>query len=335
MQNMNKKEFLLNIMILNIACGTVFLFCSWLLGVEKGFESYLLEVATHLITPTKLILYSFLLILYATIIEYVLRALQSYFERKSSPTIAILIVVFLYSLSHARHGWSGCVYAIPIGLITAYGFMHWKDWRILALWHIMWDLTTLAVFIFLALLGHSPYSDAVSFTYKKLQHEQGRIVYIPQTGWIDLVHYWGTQRRVCQIYEQLLQKKTNIELFSTYVDVFTLKHTRTVELTVPVLPISDKQKAQILARKAMLEEEEWQENSGFWIGMRLSAYSEEDIYSIDQALQDIPENTSFWKDCPQKNDPLPHDFSLSATNTQEKWPSFQTFMTKGLSYSRE
>ena len=129
--------------LLHLSCGSALIFFTVFLGVSEGFSSYLLEISAFTVSIEQLLLYVLFLCLYAVGIEFILRFIQSKIESAQGDKLALGLSALLYGLSHLRHGNEAFPYAFCIGLITAFAYQRWKDWRVLALWHIQWDLIAL------------------------------------------------------------------------------------------------------------------------------------------------------------------------------------------------
>jgi hypothetical protein len=329
------KENVRKIVILNVFCTMFFLVSSTIFGVSQGFESYLIEVAFFSASIQHLILYLCALLCYAIGIEFLLRTTQEWLAQRISAWLAVLIISALYALSHLRHGLTGCIYALPIGIIGAILYQKWRDWKIFALWHIQWNFGTVGLFIFFTLLNVSPYSDAVSYTYKRTLMKKERIVYRKEVGWIDSAHYWGAQRRACQFFAALQNGESKLEITTTYKDIIGIERTEHFSIsTQQHIEKNNTEKAKSLTLSVAKQEEATQATSSIWSGMRLSAWNKEDIRSVEVALHDITED-SFWNTCKENNKPMPQEFRPPKLEEDTKkceamWPSFSVFLQNGL-----
>lgn len=319
------------ILILNIQCGFLLVTISTMLGMSEGFESYMLEISTFASSLTDLVYYLLLLMIYALGIEYILRSAQKMITHKWGQYLGMSGAALMYGLSHLRHGWIALLYALSIGMITAYAYERWRDWKILALWHIQWDLLALGTFLAFALCNISPYAQAINYHYKQQLMHEGRIVYRPQVGWIDTAHYWGAQRRACEIYSHLKQGHTQINIKGLYKDVFGGVITHYFHLNLSHVDMDD---IELVAQESTLtlayQDEAYQAQADLWTGLRLSAWNAEDIRSVKAALSDMSDQF-FSLECQKRSGPLPQDFIPPYTQTDPNlWPAFRVFVESGL-----
>lgn len=321
-----------HVLILDVLCAVVFLSMSALLGMRGGFEHYLLEVSSFTTSTRSVLLYVILLCAYAVTIEYLLRSLQ---ERLSATTGAALMVATLYAVTHLRHGVTGFVYALPIGLITALLYARWGRWRVFALWHVQWDLGALFIFILLSMANVSPFADAVQYTYKAQLMSEGRIVYRADSGWIDTAHYWGTHRRACEFHAALERGVSTHRYTLVYRDLFGIEHAESFSLGPRASPAVDPaEEAKSLTLTAALSDEAHQATASVWSGMRLSAWNPEDIRSVRAALSDI-RDPGFWSTCGERTRPMPTGFRPMGVEEdpqrgRDLWPTFEAFVRTGL-----
>ena len=328
-------DYLRKILTLNLLCGLWLLSSAFLLGIQEGFESYLLEISLFTLSIETLFVYCCGLCIYSLSIEFILRFIQRALSKKMNAVVTIILTALVYTLCHWRHGWSGVVYALPIGVITAWKYHRWRDWKVFAFWHLQWDFLALSTFIILSMFNIPPYSDAVQFSYKKSLMKAHRVVYREGAGWIDTAHYWGAHRRACDFHKELLAGRNQMNVLIIYKDLFGLKGTDQFTLySDPRSPKNIRERAKSLTLRAALREETWQAESSYLSGMRLSAWSSEDIRSVKVALSDI-QSDQFWSECAQRQRPMPKDFMPIGIEKDEQkrdalWPTFQDFVKAGL-----
>ena len=182
---------LFRIFLLNIFAGSCLLIL-FIFPNETASQFYYSEIARNSINFKDLIIYALSLIVYALSVELILRRfLQEKIHNakfRYGTAAAIILPAFVYSLIHLRYGLIPCVYSLLVGMVVGVAYWKFRDWKVLAMWHIQWDLTALSFTIFLAMLGTPGITESFMQVYKSEQIAQGKIVFDENWGWLDPSH---------------------------------------------------------------------------------------------------------------------------------------------------
>ena len=316
--------------LLNLAGGMCFLICSKVMGVADGFDSYLSEAGSHLVSPQAAIAYALYLVAYASTMELCLRFIQRKLLTWVKLSTAGAVVALLYAICHLHHGWTGFVYALLVGSVTAYCYSRWRDTLSLVVWHVQWDLGTIFVFGVLALCNQPPYVTSLNYHYKLRLHQHNRIVYQTSVGWIDAAHYWGAQRWACELHQQLKDDVKVAHITIQQKDLLGLL--RSNHIAVERQPTTEPLHSEVLQLTFEVAEqhERWQASSAIWTGLRMSGGSNEDMRSVSSALREIEEiGERFWERCEVRLRPMPEGF-LPPNIQAEPWPTYVDFSLRGL-----
>lgn len=280
----------------------------WALGARgeawralESFEPYLDEVARHATSLSSLAVYGVLLVCYAVGVEWVLRCVvQERLVRRSRAMLGAALAVGLYTMIHARYGWVPGVYGFGVGLVGAWSYWRRRDWRVLALWHVQWDGVAVSAVLLWAALGPGPPRDAVNLAYKATLVEAGRLQHHADHGWVDVAHYYGAQRRLCEVVSRLgreVVEGEQLEVLGRFerLDGVVVVHRSNWRALGDV---SDAMEAgAALVWEVAVEEESFQERAPWWSGLPLSAWSFEDLPSVSLALDDALSQEDFLGRC--------------------------------------
>lgn len=252
--------------------------------------SYLEEIAGASGSWGRLALYACSLLLYALVVEVALRGgLQGWLQRRLGAWPAVLLTALLYGALHLGHGAANAAYAAALGL-----WLGWWRWRgvpthLFVLWHMQWDMLALGLTLAWALLAPGAARSAVLLAYKAEQVQAGRLQLHPAHGWLDAAHYHGTQRRICQLWrrwpQQAPQLHTERVCFAR-LDGSPWCPQRSYRLD-PLPPQEALPAAASLSLDAAWREEQAQERAPLWYGLRLSAWSFEDLPSAQAAALEL------------------------------------------------
>ena len=325
-------QVLEKVLFLNVFGALCFLLFAWVgTGTEGHFSSYVAEVARHSIRKQDLLIYIVYLLLYAVGIEFILRSIQSRVSEQRGSYVGIVVVAILYAVLHQRHGTWASAYALCLGLICATAYHRWRNWPTLAVWHVQWDLGTLAVYFVLAMYNVSPFAPSISYYYKRSLMEKGRILYHDKIGWIDAAHYWSTYKRVCYLTENNRYAEDTVVIPVHYRDLWGFEHA--VSMTVQHPKNTEHpphEQIKEIVWLAAIEEEKMQAAAPIWSGLRLSAWNSEDLRSTRAALDGI--SPSFFNDCQTWLGVMPSDFQPEQTQQQQydKWPTREAYLMSGL-----
>ena len=166
----------------------------WLVGggADGGLAPYFGAVARAALSPQALILYIVAITTYSIILEFCLRrVLQESIHTAKAPWLRPLarpIAAFCYGITHLLYHPLGMIYAMLLGFASADAYAKERDWKVLAFWHVQWNLLAVFGALFLALVTPGAARDQVLYEYKKSRIEDGALSYVEGWGWRDRYH---------------------------------------------------------------------------------------------------------------------------------------------------
>ncbi len=318
------KRALATVTLLNLSAGTVLLGALALtsaLGLDMT-GSYTAEVAGASVSLTSLALYAGGLAIYATGIEAFLRlGIQRPVMGKLGVAAGLTLAAATYAACHLHHSVPSAFYALGVGLVTAGAFAKGTDWKLLALWHIQWDWIAIASVLFLATLGPGPERQAINLAYKTHQVEQGRLIHRAGWGWIDQAHHHGAQKRLCQTLNHLsapTSDKLTLTAAFERVDGSVLRTHTTYHINTPISPHARRATAAAIVMDAATMDEQTQQDAPWWTALQLSAWSFEDLSSVQRAALDALQSPNLDLTCASPARPTYAPPSLALLKRWEK-----------------
>lgn len=262
----------------------------WALGGSHhhGLGPYIEAVAHQASSFKRLALYTLAIIAYSVILELLLRqAIQAPLLRKKKRALALTLPATLYALTHLLYHPIGALYALCLGLISAHTYARLRSWRLMALWHLQWNLSAIVGVLGLAMLGLSPFRDHALIAYKTQQIKQGALVHQPGLGWVDLHH---DDDPMFTTISRWLDQPTAppLTLRATLVSQWGSRHpiARTYTHGAPIAQAPAQRWAATCSLYLDFNEhhERQQLELGWWSGLALSAYQADDL-------------TASWRTC--------------------------------------
>lgn len=258
----------------------------WLIGGsdERGLGPYIEAVAAQASSLKRLALYVLVIITYSITLELTLRqVIQAPLLRKHKPRLALLVPATLYALTHLIYHPIGALYALGLGLVSAHSYMQVKSWRIMALWHLQWNLTAIISVLALAMLVPGPFRTHALIAYKTQQLKQGSLIHQPALGWVDLHH--DDDPMFTTITRWLdAPTHTPLTLRATLVSQWGSRHpiARTYTKQSPQAPSPTRRWAAACSLYLDFNDyhERQQRDLGLWSGLELSAYQRDDLTAV-------------------------------------------------------
>lgn len=157
----------------------------------EGIGPYLDAVSRAGQSPKELLVYTVCVMAYSVIVELVLRLLiqKPLTARTHSATFAIFAAALAYGASHLIHSPAGALYATALGGCSALVYHKTQSLRAMIGWHMQWNLLAIGGALLLAMAHHGDARAHFLYAYKAHQVAEGKLVYNPGWGWVDLDHY--------------------------------------------------------------------------------------------------------------------------------------------------
>ena len=285
-----------------------------------GFRGYADELARAATSWSRLGVYTAWLGLYAVGIEVILRrAVQEPLARRWGTVWGVMGSAVVYALAHIHHGAIGALYALTLGWWTGFVYSRMGRLRVMAGWHLQWDALTAVAALWMGLATPGSMRDAMNFAYKSELVRTGRVQYHPVYGWLDAAHYWGTQRRLCETM-RAMDEGSEVMLTSLWAHVDgTVHRVQTRYRLVPGGVWEGRARLEVAASvvwDAAVSEEASQAEATVMSGMRMSAWSFEDLPTTLLALHDALETPGWSETCAARARPMPDGYRITGAMTE-------------------
>lgn len=258
----------------------------WLIGGSdaRGLGPYIEAVAAQASSLKRLALYVLVIIAYSVTLELTLRqAIQAPLLRKNKPRLALLMPATLYALTHLFYHPIGALYALGLGLVSAHTYAQLRDWRIMAAWHIQWNLTAITGVLALAMFSPGPFRTHALVAYKSQQLKRGSLIHQPGLGWVDLHH--DDDPMFTNITRWLAEPTpTPLTLRATLVSQWGSRHPIARTYTKPSPQAHSPTQRWAATCSLYLDFNDYHERAqrdlGLWSGLELSAYQADDLTAV-------------------------------------------------------
>ncbi len=304
----------------------------WLIfgGGPGGLGPYFEAVGEAARAFDRLLLYVVVISLYSALLEVALRVFKRWLlghkwrSARVAKVMGIGLPALAYAVTHSIYHLPGVLYALCLGTLTAWTYARWRSIRMMAAWHVQWNLLAIAGSILLALLIPGAPRDHMLATYKAGQIARGQIVHREGLGWIDKNHY------DVEMYEQVMElmrqpaaagegvAAPRLTLRATLTSQWGSRHplSRSYHFEPHESPAIQRAVACGVTLDFQDFHERQQRELGWWSGLELSAYQRDDLMAAWALCEDQEHGlTQQWGTPVEK--PAPHTLIKSVHHTLE------------------